>query len=147
YDAYAQLSIGGMLTIVGLYLIWKNRGLLIGQAIAKDMVQDIQMFIADIDGVDQVIDVKTRQLSAHTFRVKAEIVFSGGELAQPLIGEYRERVKASLEDAQAAELLGRFAHDLMRNQALFIDDIESKLRQRFPQAVHIDLEPHHPDGI
>ncbi len=143
YDAIAQLFIGTMLALVGLYLIWKNRGLLIGQAIAKEKVDAIQQFIADFDCVDQVVNVKSRQLSAHHYRIKAEIVLSGGEIAEGTIPKYAQRVIDAQDEAAANEILGRYANALFIEQAKYIDKIEQEVRERFPGAVFIDLEPHY----
>lgn len=137
WDAIAQLVIGTMLTVVGLYLVWRNRGMLIGQAIRPAELMRLRIFLEDLDGIDRVTNLKTRQLSANTFVVKAEVVFSGGEIAQRLIGELKDGVHGS-----SAENLGRFADRLMIEQAKLVDHFEDEIREHFPGALHIALEPH-----
>ena len=137
WDAIAQLVIGTMLTVVGLYLVWRNRGMLVGQAIPDDELTKLRVFIEDLDGIDRITNLKTRQLGAKSYVLKAEVVFSGGELAQRLIGSYAERVRE-----HPAEFLGRFADELMEEQARLVDRWEDEIREHFPGAVHIALEPH-----
>ncbi len=143
YDALAQLMIGAMLALVGLYLIWTNRGSLIGLSLPYEEEERLRMFIADLDAVDRVVDLKTRMLSAYTYRVKAEIVFSGGEVAGPLIPEFVRKFESTVaESGPPAEFLGRFADALFIEQARHLDQLEEQIHREFPGARHIDLEPH-----
>ncbi len=128
-----------MLAAVGLHLVWRNRGMLGGQALRKKKLTRLQVFLEDLDGIDRVTNLKTRQLSAHTFSLKAELIFSGGMLAQRLIPEFKDRFN---DPAHNAEQLGRFADELMFEQAKLVDRLEDKIREQFPGAVHIALEPH-----
>lgn len=139
YDAIAQLVIGGMLALVGLLLIWRNRGMLIGQAIPEAKLTHLRVFLEDLDGIERVTNLKTRQLSAHTFTLKAEVVFNGGELAGRLIPKFRDRFG---ELSEHPEQLGRFADQLMHEQAKLVDRYQEEIREHFPGATYIALEPH-----
>jgi Co/Zn/Cd efflux system component len=139
WDAIAQLVIGSMLTVVGLYLVWRNRGMLIGQAINDSELLRLRLFLEDLNGIDRVTNLKTRQLSASTYVLKAEVVFSGGELAGRV---FSKRGATCHEGAPALEQLGRFADLLMREQAILVDHYEDEIRENFPGALHIALEPH-----
>lgn len=142
YDALAQLVIGTMLAAVGLYLIWKNRGMLIGQALEPAEVQRLRVFLEDQDGIDRVTALKTRKLSANQFTLRAEVIFSGGELAQRLVGEFSEPLHQAATRGEAAETLGRFADRLMLEQARHVDSLEAAIRRAYPRVADIDLEPH-----
>ena len=128
-----------MLGVVGLHLIWRNRGLLVGQALDDHELQRLRVFLEDLDGIDRVTNLKTRRLAANSFTLKAEIVFSGGELARGVIGEFVRDPDAT---RPRAELLGRFADRLMEEQARHVDRLEDEIREHFPGAAHIALEPH-----
>lgn len=142
WDALAQLAIGGMLAGVGLYLVWRNRRALIGESVDVALNRELKDFLEGLDGIDQVTRLKSRQLTAQTFRFKADVVFSGGEIAGPVIPEHQDRVLAADSAGGAREALGRFAHDLMIAQARHVDRLETTIRRRFPGAIYIDLEPH-----
>jgi len=142
YDALAQLAIGGMLACVGLFLVWRSRRVLIGLSLPSAHVQEIAAFIADLDGVDRVTDIKTRQLTASTFKLKAEIAFSGGELAGRIMRESVVAMKEAGDDDEIAEQLGRFADRLIRALAEHVDWMETEVRRAYPGAIHIDFEPH-----
>ena len=142
FDVLAQLTIGFMLAGVGMFLLWRNRGALIGQSLPTETVVRIREFLEDLEGIDRITDLKTRQLSATTFRIKAEVVFSGGWLAQRLMDKYGKKALAADEPAKANEILGRFAHELFEEQARHVDWLEEEITEAFPGATHIDLEPH-----
>jgi cation diffusion facilitator family transporter len=142
YDAIAQLIIGAMLTLVGLYLIVVNRGMLVGQAVNDKLHNKIFQHLMDLEGIDRVTSLRTRQISAHHFAMKAEIVFSGGELAGPLMREQLEFAAKAETDQEHAEMLGRYADALFIQQARYVDTLEERIRDEFPNAVYIDLEPH-----
>ena len=142
WDALAQLTIGIMLMLVGLFLLWRNRGALIGQQISDKRLKALRILLEDLDGIDRVTDLKTRQLTATTFKIKAELVFSGGWLAGRLMEEWTPIIRDAVDEAAVKEAIGRFSDQLMLEQALHVDWLEKEIAARFPGAVHIDLEPH-----
>ena len=107
WDAFAQLVIGILLAAVGLFLLWRNRGALIGQQICPKKLETLSMFLADLDGVDRVTDLKTRQLTATAFRMKAEVVFSGGWLAGRLMTEWSPRFRETQDPDAMRQIIGR----------------------------------------
>ena len=142
YDAVGQLLIGGMLVLVGVVLVWRSRGMLIGQAIPGDELRKIRIFLEDQDGVARVTNLKTRQLGSHQFRLKAEVVFRGGHLAERFIAEVAGTLAEASEDGERNAVLGRYADRLFEEQAKYVDRLEDEIREAFPGATYIDIEPH-----
>ncbi len=142
FDALAQLVIGLMLFGVGLFLLWRNRGALIGQSLPADRMATIREFLEGLDGIDRITDLKTRQLTAHTYQLKCEVVFSGGWLAQRLMEEYGEKLASASDPKAIRATLGRYSDKLFVEQALHVDRLEAEIRSEFPGAEYIDLEPH-----
>ena len=116
--------------------------MLVGQALPEAKLQLIREFLEDLEGIDRVTDLKTRQLSSHEFQLKAEVIFSGGELARRLMADYVDPVVATTDEEEAAAVLGRFSENLMVVLAEHVDFLEKEIRAEFPGAIHIDLEPH-----
>ncbi|MEM6531612.1 MAG: cation diffusion facilitator family transporter [Myxococcota bacterium] len=142
WDAGCQVVIGVMLAAVGFYLIVRNRASLLGEAIDPRTQRELHAFIEDFPSVDRVTALKTRQLTATSFRVKAELVFSGGEIAQRLMEGYALKAAAASERNDVARVLGNFADELFIEQAKAVDELEHQIRERFSGALYIDLEPH-----
>ncbi len=59
----------------------------------------LRIFLADLDGIERVVNVVTRRLAPHAFTLAAEVEFSGGELAGRLIREHGPRVLTAEDDA------------------------------------------------
>jgi solute carrier family 30 (zinc transporter), member 9 len=146
YDAVGQIVIGGILVSVGLVLIWRGRSMLIGESICSDEIRDVRIFLEDQEGIDRVTNLKTRQLSPYSYTLKAEVVFSGGFLASRLMDEYSDLFDTSDAPDKTRELMGRYSDDLFAEQAKRVDEIEAELKDTFPGAVYIDLEPHLKEG-
>jgi zinc transporter 9 len=142
YDAVGQIIIGCLLVLVGVVLLWRGRTMLIGQSIPTDQLHRLRVFLEDLEGIERVTDIKTRLLSNTHFRVKAEVVFSGGFLAARLVDRHAETFQGLTNDRRVKELLGRYADEVMREQAHHVDYIEQEIRKEFPGAMNIDLEPH-----
>lgn len=142
YDAIAQILIGLMLAAVGIILIRINWAMLIGKAVDPDLHDQIQTYLNDLNGIDHVTNLKTRQLTSDTFMLKAELVFSGGEIAGKLIEQHLEKTIDAAHPESASEALGRFADQLFVEQAKRVDDLEAAITKHFPGAIYIDLEPH-----
>ena len=140
-DAIAQLAIGAMLALVGFYLMYRNWAVLIGQALPEDEVDRLEIFMADLDGIERVVNVVTRRLAPHSFTLTAEVEFSGGAIAERLMEEHGPRVLDAQDDTAAAAVLGRFADQLFIQQAQLVDRLEAKIVEAFPEAVYISLEP------
>lgn len=141
-DAVGQLVIGAMLAIVGVYLIWSNRGMIVGASLPAKKNSEIQRFLEDLPGIDRVTSLATRRLGRGKFRVKAEVVFNGGFIAGRCMGEFTQPIAECVTPEDAAPLLGRFADACFLEQAKHVDWLERKIYEAFPGADFIDLEPH-----
>ncbi|MCB1307369.1 MAG: cation diffusion facilitator family transporter [Leptospiraceae bacterium] len=147
FDAIAQLVIGSMLGVIGLYLIWNNRGALVGRAVRDDELNRLRTFIEDLEGIERVTELKTRQLTASTYTLKAEVVFSGGSLAGHIMREFVDQARDANTEKKMYEILGRYADALFVQQARHVDIMERKITEHFPGVMYIDLEPHLRDEL
>ena len=146
YDAIGQLTIGIILVATGVVLLWRGRSMLIGESICSHEIRDVRMFLEDQEGIQRVTNIKTRQLSPYSFTMKADLVFSGGYLASRLMDDYAGQFDNNSDPEKTRELMGRYSDDLLAEQAKRIDEIEEALKEAFPHAMYIDLEPHLRDG-
>lgn len=142
YDAIGQIIIGGLLFVVGLYLIIRNRGMIVGQSIGAAKESQLRIMMEDLSGIDRVTSLRTRQLGRGLFRVQAEVVFSGGYLAGKVLGDFTYALTDKHTPEEVNATLGRFADAVLVEQARHVDKIEEYIQQDFPGAIYIDLEPH-----
>ena len=62
FDGLGSIVIGGVLTVVAIFLAYESRGLLVGERAEDDVVNRIRRVIAFDDGVKEVVGVRTMHL-------------------------------------------------------------------------------------
>lgn len=140
WDAIGSLIIGGLLGAIAIWLIARNTSLLVGASIPAKIRKQVEEIINDDPAVEEIVDLKTRILDTDTYRIKADIHFDGGALADKL----RPQLREAYDNIQSFEEFEKFAHefgdDVVELLAEEIDLIERKIRKQVPQAKHLDLE-------
>jgi zinc transporter 9 len=140
WDAIGSLVIGLLLGAIAIWLIARNSSLLVGASIpTKTRNRVLQILEAD-PAVDAVVDLKTRILDTNTYRIKADIHFNGGALADKLRPQLREAYDAIQTFEQFEQFAHQFGDDVVELLAQKIDLIERRIREEVPEAKHLDLE-------
>ncbi|ELR14045.1 cation efflux family superfamily protein [Acanthamoeba castellanii str. Neff] len=159
FDACGSIMIGGLMGTAALFLIEKNRRLLLGTSVPKKKrismikvdsrlspytIVALRQFLEADPTILAVHDAKGEIFSPGNMRFKAEIEFDGRQIARryidknyPNIGELHETVQTP---AQLEELLVTYGNGMVQHLGDEVDRIETELRRRFPSAKHIDLE-------
>lgn len=141
WDALASILIGLMLGGVAIWLGWSNRRLILGPAVAPEIVDEILEFLEAQPSIRRVERYRTRVMGAHQFRLSSEVEFEPSWLG-------REEAAAAQESAPDADADGatwerytsRLAEGMLDRIAAEIDRIEEELIRRHPDLVHVDLE-------
>ena len=90
--------------------------------------------------VEEVVDLRSRILDTETYRVKADVRFDGQELAKKMETDLRAAFEEIETYEHFAEFVSKYADELIDLLADEIDAIEKKIRQKVPEARHLDLE-------
>lgn len=140
WDAIGSLVIGVLLGAIAIWLIARNTSLLVGASIPTKIRNQVKKIIETNPAVEEIVDLKTRILDTDTYRIKADIHFDGGALADKL----RPQLREAYDSIETFEQFEKFAHefgdDVVELLAAEIDLIERKIRQQVPEAKHLDLE-------
>jgi len=143
FDGLAGVGISGLLAGVGLVLVRVNHRFLLGQAVDRDITEDIERILRRQRSIDNVQSVQSQWTSSETFSYKAEVDFDGTFLAAKLMPRYQHefvQVKDSL-DEELRVLLSWYAEDVIRTVEREVRHIESEIRKEYPGAEYIELEP------
>jgi zinc transporter 9 len=128
---------------MAIVLINKNRKLLIGKAIPKEIREDIIELMEQDGIIEKVLDFKSTMLDMDTYHIKCEIECNGTGLLKEinrnnfLKNEYEE-VKESYGDF--LEFCIDYTRRVPRIIGTKIDELEQKIKDKFPQVRHIDIE-------
>jgi zinc transporter 9 len=146
-DAIGSILIGILLGIVAVWLGFKNRALILGVAIPRDIEQKIVDWLKSQPSIEAVHAVQSRVIGSDQFKFKAEVDFNGRAISQALVGwlENEPVVKTGAADQtpeQRLEFARVFAEKMMQAQGAEVNRIEEEMRKAFPQLLFIDLEAH-----
>lgn len=143
FDGMAGVGISCLLGTMGLVLVRVNHRFLLGQGVDREMLDGIEKVILSRRSIDNVYSIQSQWTGPETFSFKAEVDFDGTFLAAQLMPRYREEFqKAHAElDSELEVLLCWYAEDVIRAVEREVRHIEAKIRQKYPGAEFIELEP------
>lgn len=171
YDGIAGVAISALLGGMGLALVRMNHRFLLGQAVDKDILEDIEKILLTRRSIDNIGSVQSQWISSDTFSYKAEVDFDGTYLAaklMPIVSCGFPFVKRSLfyafslthfvfliqyqheftkiQDSLSSHgdlqvLLAFFAEDVIRTVEREVRHVEAVIRKKYPGAEYIELEP------
>jgi solute carrier family 30 (zinc transporter), member 9 len=141
WDAVGSILIGVLLGVVAIWLIARNRELLVGRALPESREARLEAVIRGTGAVERVVRLKTRSIGNDSYDVMLELDFDGEAIAQRL----EPRIQAAWAEIENYEAFrafaGRFADDVIEALGDEIDDMEADIRAALPEATHIDIEP------
>jgi zinc transporter 9 len=143
WDGAASIAIGLLLGVSAVFLINRNRRLLLGPTPPPESVARMLAVLEDSPIVARIQDVKVSQLGADAVRFKAEVTFDGHALAQRLLADRDlDATWARLDGPQTLErLLVEFGGEVTDAIGDEIDRLEAELTEAAPEARHVDIEP------
>ncbi len=142
-DAITSVIIWILLWFMAIVLINKNRKLLIGKSIPHEIKEEIIELMEQDEIIEKVLDFKSTMLDMDTYHIKCEIECNGTGLLKEinrnnfLKNEYEE-VKESYADF--LEFCIDYTRRVPRIIGTRIDTLEKKIKDKFPQVRHIDIE-------
>ncbi|XP_001648127.2 zinc transporter 9 [Aedes aegypti] len=144
-DAVGSLLVGCMLGGVASFIIYTNVAALVGRSIRQENLDRINAELESDIMIRAIHDVKGIDMGNSLVRYKAEMDFDGRELTRVYLDKQDlnvllEEVKTfqTIDELEAFLLKhGENIVDLMGGE---IDRIEMKLRKKFPEIRHCDLE-------
>ncbi|MBT3219078.1 MAG: cation diffusion facilitator family transporter [Proteobacteria bacterium] len=143
WDALGSILIGCLLGLVALFLIAKNRDLLIGKAIHPADRERLRKIFEEDPAIEKVAASSTAVTGAGSYRISAELDFDGRYLAGKYIEKREVAEILGRLDSPAAleEFLGEYSEAVMELVGDEVDRLEKKIRHELPKAKRIDLEP------
>ncbi|KAJ6645689.1 Zinc transporter 9 [Pseudolycoriella hygida] len=144
-DAVGSLLVGAILGSVASFIIYSNANALVGRSIAAEQLDKINSELESDVMIRAIHDVKGIDIGNSLVRYKAEMDFDGRELTRFYLEKQDlnlllEEIKVftTIDELEAFMLKhGESIVDLMGGE---IDRIEMKIRKKFPEIRHCDLE-------
>lgn len=140
WDAIGSILIGLLLGAVAIWLIARNKELLVGRSMPADARGKVRAVLRKHGTVGEIIEMKSRVIDTETYDVLLAVDFRGERFAQRLEGEIEAAWPLADVDALKA-FAGDFAEKVITHLGDEIDAIEAEIREAVPQVKHIDIEP------
>lgn len=143
FDGVAGVGISALLGVMGIALVRVNHRFLLGQAVDREIVDDIGKILLNRRSIDSIRSIQSQWTGPETFSYKAEVDFDGTYLAAKLMPIYQQefiQIKDSM-DQELNVLLALYAEDVMRTVEREVRQVEAEIRQKYPGAEYIELEP------
>ena len=143
WDAVGSIVIAGLLGLVAVMLIIKNRSYLIGHSMPEELQDEVVALLDFEPAIEKVIDFKSSSIGFGTYRIKCEVEFNGSALLNEAY--QRQTLRAQYEEVHHDfEEFKRFCVDyadrIPRLIGRKIDEIEARIKKAHPSIRHIDIE-------
>ncbi|KAM7341852.1 solute carrier family 30 member 9 isoform 2-T4 [Cochliomyia hominivorax] len=145
YDAIGSLLVGSILGGVASFIIYTNVAALVGQSIPREQLDRINAELESDVMIRAIHDVKGIDIGNSLVRYKAEMDFDGRELTRSYLdkqdlNELLKVVKSFQNTDELEQFLLNHGENIVDLMGGEIDRIEMKLRKKFPEIRHCDLE-------
>ena len=140
WDALGSILVGLLLGGVAIWLIIRNRNLLIGPSVPTRVRRQLRQILQSDPAVEEIVDLRTRIMDTDTYRVAADLRFDGRALSERLKDKLTNRYKSieTLDDFH--EFAAEYADDIIDALAQEIDTLEQRVRDQVPKARYLDFE-------
>ncbi|MFM2374865.1 MAG: hypothetical protein RLZZ234_860 [Candidatus Parcubacteria bacterium] len=143
YDAIGSILIGGLLAVIAVYLIAKNREFLLGKSIPQNISEGIYEMIETSPYIDKIVDFKSEILDIGKYHIKCEVEFNGSALLEEIMeqDDLREEYKNVQGDYEEFKKFVVYqTNRIPRLIGRKIDEIEKGIIEAYPQVTHLDIE-------
>ena len=143
WDAIGSIIIGILLGVAAIVLINKNRHYLITKSIPQGILKEVKEILMADPSIEKIYDFKSAIFDADKYLIKCDVEFNASALMKDL-SKYNFLTNG-YEDVQGdQEEFNKFCVEYLdrvpRLVGKKIDEIEKKIKDRFPQIVFIDIE-------
>ena len=143
WDAIGSIVIGLLLGVVAVVLVNKNRHFLITKSIPQKMADEVTDILLADPSIEKIYDFKSAVFDIDKYLIKCEVEFNASAMIKDL--DRHNFLANEYKDIQGnPEEFKKFCVDYLdrvpRLVGKKIDEIEKKIKERFPEIVFIDIE-------
>eukprot|EP00892_Ulva_mutabilis_P005120 jgi/Ulvmu1/2980/UM015_0020.1 len=151
WDGIGSILVGVLLSFVALFLIQRNRAVLIGRSMAAEELASILAFLHQDPVVNHVYDARSEEIGPGVYRFSAELDFNGEKIAERHLKTvdpqqlahkfFHTQNPANYADTRAFSIaLREYGAQLVRAVGSEVDRIEGDIQKLVPGVRYVDLE-------
>lgn len=142
WDAVGSILVGLLLGLVAIWLISRNRSLLVGPAIPREAQEKVIQVLKANPAVASIAELKSKQLDTHTWDVMASLTFHPEVLARKAEPNAAQAMQKLGTPEQLERYLNTYTQALLSTLGREIDVLEVEVLKVVPEVKHLDVEPH-----
>ncbi|MEN8163765.1 MAG: hypothetical protein ABFS37_06530, partial [Acidobacteriota bacterium] len=112
----------------------------VGPAIPPDARERVREILSSNPVVEKIVRLRTRMLDTETYRVSADLEFSGKTLAAKIEPRLSGRFPEIAGHPDFSDFSARFADCIVEELGDQIDLIEESIQKEIPKAHYLDIE-------
>lgn len=151
WDGVGSILVGVLLSFVALFLIQRNRAVLIGRSMAADELATVIAYLYQDPVVNHVYDARSEEIGPGVYRFSAELDFDGEKIAERHLKTVNPQQLAhkffntqnpgDSNDTRAFSIaLREYGAQLVRAVGSEVDRIEGDIQNLVPGVQYVDLE-------
>jgi zinc transporter 9 len=141
WDAIGSILIGILLGFVAIWLIQRNKELLIGQSIPKQDIEKLQSILQEKSYLGKIDHIRTEVIGASEYDIQVEIEFNEKKLVQSLSIDLKEEYEKIKNFEDFVSFSQKLSVQSMEHVTQTIDLLEQEIRKELPSTRFIDIEP------
>lgn len=143
YDGIGGIVVGLILGFLAVLLIVKNHQYIIGKSLSEEVTEEITEFLMEDPCIENISEFKSVAIDINKYRIYTTVEWNGSPLYAEIYeaGDLKEEFDNIKDDFQEfAKLMFKTTDRIPRLVGNRIDEIEKRIRDKFPQVVYVDIE-------
>ncbi|CAK5037411.1 unnamed protein product [Meloidogyne enterolobii] len=146
FDSFGSILIGLVLGTAAYQIIWANALHLVGRSLPESKQRQIIAYMTEDPIIKRMHDVKATYMDVNDYRFKAEIEYNGREITKLYLKEdcnmeeLQQQVSKITNKKELEEFMLLHGEKLIDKVGDEVDRLEKKVREKYPEFQHIDLE-------
>lgn len=143
YDSIGGIIVGLILGFLAVILIVKNHQYIIGKSLNKEVTEEIIEFLMTDPCVENISEFKSVAVDINKYRIYTTVEWNGSPLYEEIYeaGDLKEEFDNIKDDfKEFTKLMFKTTDRIPRLVGSHIDEIEKKIREKFPQVLYVDIE-------
>ena len=143
YDSIGGIIVGLILGFLAVILIIKNHNYIIGKSINEKTSEEIIEFLLEDPCIEHVSEFKSVAIDINKYRIYTTVEWNGSPLYEEIYeaGDLKEEYDEIKNDFKKfTKLMFKTTDRIPRLVGSHIDEIEKKIKEKFPQIIYVDIE-------
>lgn len=143
YDGIGGIVVGLILGFLAILLIVKNHQYIIGKSLTKERTEEIIEFLLEDPCIENISEFKSVAIDVNKYKIYTTVEWNGTPLYEEIYeaGDLKEEFDDIKDDfREFTKLMLKTTDRIPRLIGSHIDEIEIKIREKFPEIIYVDIE-------